>query len=598
MPVVPTQDTPSVAPQEAPTVQQRAPYRLMQMAEIGPEQQIRMGQAMQGAGNDLGNIVVAQQQQVNEAAVKDSDAKLTTGITGVLYGDPNDPTTGYLNQKGQNAVSGAPDAVKALQDMQQNLHDGMQNDPQRQMFKQTADARIAAAIRTIQEHAGQQAGVYAMESSKLRSQAASDQAIQAFNPMPGANNDLFTQSVATQHVELEHQADQLGLKDNTDGTPGARTDYVKNGMVQTYSGLVNHLLENNQSKAAADTLNSIRDQLPPAVADKLQNFVSSAGTKDDALSLALDTKAAHPGDIAAQEGALDKQFKSGSITSDVHDMALQKLRQDSAQQRSEQVENDKAVLGRVWDMKQKNPNLAITDLSSSDYAYIAQRGLGPHVDSILTSGPAIDDAQLYNDLAHQAVDPEGREKFAQTNLMLYRGQLTPAHFDQIQRMQLSIDKGDAKQMDADAVTHNAVQHAKADLVAAGFNLNPKPGSEDAANLARFESSLRDSLVAAGQAKGRPLTPQEARDITLNHTKNQTLGIDGIFAWVYGHSMGLIPGLAQESKPPWQMTDEEKARDWAIPNNDRQQIVQALTKAGQPTDEVTIQRVYKRAQGVR
>jgi hypothetical protein len=591
MPTVPMQDAPGVAPQEAPQVQQRAPFRMMQMAEIGPGEQMRLGQGLEQAGNSIGNIAIDQQQQVNEAAVKTADAALQSHITDVLY----NPDSGYTNQRGQSAVTGAPTAIQSLQDGAQGIVNGIDNPAQRQMFQATADARIAAATRQVQEHAGQQAGVYAMESSKLRQQAASDQAIQSYNPMPGANNDLFTQAVATQHLELEHQAAQLGIND-----PDARADYVRNGMVPTYTALVNHLLENNQTKAAQTAFASIRDQLPAAVQDKLQGFLDSAGTKDDALSTAIDVKAKYPGNIDAQEKYLDDQFKSGALQSDVHDLALQKLRADSAQQRSEQSENDKSVLGRIWAAKQQNPNLAITDLSSSDYAYITQRGLGPHVDSILSSGPVIDDAQLYNDLAHQAVDPDSREKFAQTNLMLYRGQLTSAHFDQIQRMQLGIDKGDAKQMQADKLVHDTVGGIKANMAAAGFTMTPKAGSPEAADLAHFETSLRDSLVAAQQEKQGPLTQQEARDIALGQMKDQAL--ENSYFWIFpkGGFLGdMIDDLTPNTTlPAYKMTPEQRAADWVIPEKDEADITSALQKAGMPATKAAIQAVYKRAQGVR
>jgi hypothetical protein len=56
------------------------------------------------------------------------------------------------------------------------------------------------------------------------------------------------------------------------------------------------------------------------------------------------------GDIAGQEKALDDQFKAGTINAEVHDMALQHLRADNSQRRSEQAESDKAMIGTVWDI--------------------------------------------------------------------------------------------------------------------------------------------------------------------------------------------------------------------------------------------------------
>ena len=106
MPKVPEYDSPTVGLQELPTVRQQTPNRMLLGASIGPEQQVRLGNAIQTFGNG-----------VHQAAATEADAQLIGSIQGILYGTPDNPTSGYLNQKGKNAVDTYQDTVKSLQNL-------------------------------------------------------------------------------------------------------------------------------------------------------------------------------------------------------------------------------------------------------------------------------------------------------------------------------------------------------------------------------------------------------------------------------------------------------------------------------------------------
>jgi ABC-type transport system substrate-binding protein len=80
---------------------------------------------------------------------------------------------------------------------------------------------------------------------------------------------------------------------------------------------------------------------------------------------------------------------------------------------------------------------------------------------------------------------------------------------------------------------------------------------------------------------------EARKVTLGMLKDQALSGSGYF----GTSIG------QTHMPVWKMTAAQRTAPWDIPPADRQQISEALQRAGKPVDENTIQAVYKNAQGV-
>jgi hypothetical protein len=81
--------------------------------------------------------------------------------------------------------------------------------------------------------------------------------------------------------------------------------------------------------------------------------------------------------------------------------------------------------------------------------------------------------------------------------------------------------------------------------------------------------------------------EQARAITLGALKDQALSGTGYFGTTIG----------QTHKRVYEMSPDERAAPWAIPATDRQQITDSLKRQGLPTDEATIQRVYKTSQGV-
>lgn len=574
MPRVPTYDTPTVAPQPLPGAQMTDSSHLMQWATLGSQEQRQFGNAVQGVGKELAQIAADQQATINEAAVKDQHAQLVSTVSDVLHGSQDDPASGFMTQAGKNAIDGYSGVRDALTQLPDKMAENLQNPRQQQMFKQAAQQTVQAAITQASAHAAQQTQKYEIEASAARAQAAGDAAVKSFNPMPGADNTLYAQGVATQRAELENQADKFGLVDKE------RDEFIRQGLSATYVGVINHLAANDQIKAAKAYMATVQDDIDAKTQDKIRAVLEAGDTKNDSLALAIDIKG-RIGGIAAQEKELDQQFKAGTINADVHDMALQKLRADNAQRRSEQSEADKAVIGQVWDLKNKQPGATLADLSPQTIAYVKQRGLGSHIDSILAGSPALDDAKLYNDMMRMSADdPVG---FTKMDLSTVSGQLSQSHWNHLVGVQTSISRQDTKAMEANKLQHDTIAGVKANLLAAGFNLSPKPGTSQSKDLEQFETNLRDRLVQSMQDKNGPLSQDEARGIALGMLKDQALAGTG------------IGGFFQTHAPVWKMTPEQINAPWVVPDTDKQQIAQALKAKGRPVTDDAIQAIYKAKQ---
>jgi hypothetical protein len=345
--------------------------------------------------------------------------------------------------------------------MPRQMADGLQDDTQRALFDRVSGPTVSAALGQAQQHAERQLAQYETDASHARAAAASDFAINAWNPAPGADNTPYRQALITQKIELEKQADKLGLAD-----PALREHYLQfgpdgqSGIAATYTGIVTGLLNNDQPQAARQYYDQVQDHLPVAMRDKLAGYLEHASDKQQAYTAALHAQAQSP-DAVRQQQILDTLKNDGKISPGAHAIARQTLQAQRAAIQSRQTDNDKQALGRVWNLKNANPNAALTDLNAADYAYLKSRGLDTQAQAILNGHPAQDDPGLFNDLHRlSAQDPV---QFGKENLLAHSGSLSRAHLATLQGVQDAINKQELRQIAANAAAHNAINIVLRDL---------------------------------------------------------------------------------------------------------------------------------------
>ena len=322
-------------------------------------------------------------------------------------------------------------------------------------------------------------------------------------------------------------------------------------------------------------------------ADKRAIILKSARAlraKDQGLTVAIDVGSKFNGDINAQENYLNKQYSDGKITSDVHDIALQKIRSDYAQQQSVQRQQDHQVLGDIWNLKQQNPGATVGDIPKDQYSYIVNRGLGPEAQKIMSSDGTSDDPMLYMSLMTKASsDPKG----FMNDMMDPRigvadlSRLSKSHRDKIEQAYISLQNNDQQGIDAVKLAHQTVSDIRSQLVAAGLAPNPKD-TTDAQNLANFESNLHDQIMALPPTMTPAQKREQARAIGLSMLKQQSV-------------KGM---LWDTTEYPYQMDSEDRQKDWNIPDGVKSQVVQQLKDTGykNPSDS-DVQNAYKVSQGV-
>jgi murein DD-endopeptidase MepM/ murein hydrolase activator NlpD len=145
-----------------------------------PQQMQQMGQAVQQAGElDLktGQTIGDRlNDQVDEAKVKAAEGAALGQANSINY----DPQTGFLNQKGQNAIDQYQPAVQAVGKAFQDQLDGLDNPIQKQMFTQLRQSHLLSIGQQMAQHNYQQTSQYAGEAAVGRANTASAAAANAF----------------------------------------------------------------------------------------------------------------------------------------------------------------------------------------------------------------------------------------------------------------------------------------------------------------------------------------------------------------------------------------------------------------------------------
>jgi soluble lytic murein transglycosylase len=138
------------------------------MPDVAGQQTQQMGQAMMGAGQQLGRVAIDMQQEANQLRVTDALNKAKEHALRLAY----DKDVGYLGLKGVNALerpSGKPLADEygeTLEKELSNITQSLGNDTQRQMFQANA-AAIAQNFRgNIMQHEAKEYETYALSVSE------------------------------------------------------------------------------------------------------------------------------------------------------------------------------------------------------------------------------------------------------------------------------------------------------------------------------------------------------------------------------------------------------------------------------------------------
>ena len=557
-----------VAPAPIPSVRRSAAST--PAAEGVPLEQANanVGRAIAGLGGvgvDLALNAYGQQQreqqrqrdeatrQADQLAVLAADNELSTWERDRLY----DPEKGALSQKGP-AAFGLPEQIDGeFAQKAADLTDRLGTQTQRAMFARVKYERGQSVALTVRRHVDQEIQSYTGNELKAKIDNTVDEATR--NALdPRMVRDTLTSGEAT----LRAFAPRLGVG------PEQLKEQIGALRSTVHVGVINRLLSEQQGQAAKVYFEETKGEIAADQIDNVQNALRE-GTVRQAAQKAAD------GILAAGGTLTEQRDKAKAITDpDVRDQTLSYIEHESIVQDKADQDAKEAQSRSVYDILDKTGS--VRNIPAPVWAQMGggERSAARSYAKSLAEGTDVKtDLKAYYGLLQTAMDDP--EAFSRLNLYeLGRSKLSKSDFEQFAGIQLSIRNKDRTKTDEQLsgpstftqIWNDTVKHAGIkDDTEASYQLRR-----------RFEQTVE--------------TEQRVRGKKLDNVEQQQI-LDRLLL--------SVPGSASSSwLKPWTWgTDDKRGMDLTlddIPQDQRQQIVDALRRGGQPVTESTILDTYLRS----
>ena len=251
MPVVPTYDTPQVAPAGLPNaqVQGLSPRALMQ-GEIGGHEMESTGQAAMSYGIGAVNAEANSMMMANQVVVDDGINKARAARQKLA----NDPETGYLSKMGDDALRPnaqgqglADNYTQQLNSQISAISDSMGNDAQRQVFARQVAPLITEFSGQVQSHALREHQSFGLKTQQGTIELASDDARRNWLDPNALSNDPADQAQSVILRNLLSARSAVWKAGQLNGDPANLTDAKTEQVLSSiHSGVIMAALQNNR----------------------------------------------------------------------------------------------------------------------------------------------------------------------------------------------------------------------------------------------------------------------------------------------------------------------------------------------------------------
>lgn len=510
-------------------------------------------------------IVDEERKRADQVAILNADTQLAKWENDRLYGDK-----GALKIKGQDA-QGLPEMVgEEFSKKADEIDAALSTPEQKAAFRRIRADRGINIDSTLKRHTYAEAQQYQAGELQASLENSRSAAIANANDPRRVGQELDRQvnAIKTHARDLGFGPEQV--QQQIDATRSA-----------THVGVIENLLAQQQTKAAkvyfeeATADGQIKGEAIPRIEKALKEGEArgEAQKQSDA--------------IMAAGGTLSQQLEKARAIQDpeVRDRATEYIEHRNAVTEKMQRDDEEAASKAAFNILDQNngnigkiPPTAWQSFSgatkSSLRAYSKRLAAGENIDTNWTT-------------FYSLVDKAGTKpnEFAAENILDYRGKLGNAEFKQIADLQLSIRNKDNKAKDglAEFGTENDIVNGS--LHQYGFETEPSKQSKDEKDaIAELRRRVREDV---GMLKKKDVTQADIQSIVDNILSKS--------ATVKGSWWGLIPFTSTK------FSDQRRGVNLKIedvPQADKDQIKQALDKAGRPVSDVTILDLYIRAQGLK
>jgi hypothetical protein len=246
MPRIPSEFVPGAALQDGALPPVQAPGEVVPMRSYAGEQQAEMGNVMRNTGNVVWRIGQIVQDEMNEARVKASDVEFTNMANDLLEGKE-----GYLNTRGLTADRTFVDYETALKERANGILDSLDNDAQRNVFRQLAARTISQANSQMAKHRNTELRTYLVNETAARIDSKADAAVRAFD-LHRFGPD-YVQNIGAVNESVDQLASMRGIPLNSDQGIALR----QSAMMRVVQGVTRKLADRNDYESALEYLDQV-----------------------------------------------------------------------------------------------------------------------------------------------------------------------------------------------------------------------------------------------------------------------------------------------------------------------------------------------------
>lgn len=538
------------------------------------EAQGQIGEALAGVGHKttaLGEELLAKERQ-NANAV--TAIKNNSDLTGWVDKRLNDPETGVLQTRGENAL-GLPEKVSTeYNDYADGLAAKLSNPQQRLAFDRIRAERGLVLANRVMEHTTSQ-----IQQVRADTAESSVKNSQSFAIANADNPRVIGQELATQATTITTIGKQLGM------SPESIKARLDASFSATHVGVIENLLAQEKTKAAQVYFEETKSQINGEQIARIEKALHEGTTRKEGQTQA-DA-------ILAAGGTLTEQReKARQIDdADVRDQVMQRLEHEHDVAKQVDREHTEAAMTAAVNILDKTPDVGkIPPTTWVSFSEGERSALRSYADRLSKGDPVETDWPTYYGLMSKAgTDPT---TFATENLLGYRGKLGNGEFKQLTDLQLSIRNKDAASADKQLAgfrTHEQIVNDS--LGQYGINPNEPDKTKKTAQepaIAELRRMVDVQVQAQENLTGKKPTNEDIQSIVDKILSTPTTK--------KGSWWGLLPwptGVNFFDQPAGKRLIESTIND--VPPVDRTQIEAALKKAGRPVTDVTILDLYIRTQ---
>ncbi len=283
MPTVP-QQVGSDVPDSELQPPQISRYAYMAIGSGGEELQ-RAGETTAALGAETDAMANQTLMLANQTRVNDAMNQLRGAQQNLTYGDPNDPSTGYLSQQGKNALerpngqSLTGEYMGKLQEASDTISGTLSNPAQQQMFQRQAAGVMTGFQGDLEKHTLQQFHSYALSTQdgtiKLAQNAAG---LSWNNPDTVATSVQQAQAAAIQSGRLMGLAPTQIEANRQDVVSGIHTKVIESALENNAPGYAMGYMNANRSSMTADDILRVQGQLNRDVDSQVSTMAVTATT--------------------------------------------------------------------------------------------------------------------------------------------------------------------------------------------------------------------------------------------------------------------------------------------------------------------------------